>query len=167
MSITFTHHRTLSVLAVMSLLLVAGGCSESQSPDTTQSTDAITEGVMDPAPGVTTIELTEPATTPDTAPAEAPEPAAAMDEAAGSATASADGEAIYNKACKVCHAAGIAGAPKLGDSAAWASRTAKGEDALYTSVMKGLNAMPPKGACMSCSEDELKSAVQYMLSQAG
>jgi cytochrome c5 len=100
-----------------------------------------------------------------TAPVEAPEPVA-MAEETGTAAA-ADGEGIYNKACKVCHAAGVAGAPKLGDSEAWAPRVAKGEEALFGSIKKGLNAMPPKGACMTCSDDELKSALEYMLSQTG
>jgi len=162
-----THHRTVSVLALtplLALLLVTGGCSDQQSsaPTQTESTSTITESVMEPAPAVTTVELSEPAATP----AEAPEPAA-MAEAAGSTTAAADGEGIYNKACKVCHAAGVAGAPKLGDAEAWAPRLAKGEEALFGSIKNGLNAMPPKGACMTCSEDELKSALQYMLSQTG
>ena len=50
--------------------------------------------------------------------------------------------AKYDKSCKVCHAAGAAGAPKTGDAEAWAPRMAKGMDALVASVNKGLNAMP-------------------------
>lgn len=80
--------------------------------------------------------------------------------------ASADGQATYNSACMVCHAAGVAGAPKLGDKAAWAPRLAKGIDVLYQSSIKGLNAMPPKGGNMSLSDADVQAAVDYMVSQA-
>ena len=108
--------------------------------------------------------MAEPATPPveTTAP---PVEAAAPAATAETQTAAADGQGIYKASCQACHAAGVAGAPKLGDKDAWAPRIAKGSDALYTSVLKGLNAMPPKGACMSCSEDELRAAVDYMVEQ--
>ncbi len=73
------------------------------------------------------------------------------------------GEDVYKKACTTCHAAGIAGAPKLGDVAAWAPRIEKGIDVLYTSAIKGLNGMPAKGMCFDCSDDELKASVDYMV----
>ena len=79
--------------------------------------------------------------------------------------AAGSGEEIYTNTCANCHAAGIAGAPKLGDKEAWAPRIAKGNDALFESVKNGLNVMPPKGTCMSCSDEELRSAVEYMVSQ--
>ncbi len=82
-------------------------------------------------------------------------PAAAMAERSG-----AD---VYNTKCTVCHATGAAGAPKLGDAAAWAPRAAIGVDALVASATKGKGAMPPKGLCMDCSAGELKAAVQHML----
>ncbi|MBP0050071.1 cytochrome c5 family protein [Marinobacterium sp. AK62] len=82
-------------------------------------------------------------------------PAAAMAERSG--------EEVYNTKCSVCHAAGVAGAPKLGDAAAWAPRAEKGVDALLATAISGINAMPPKGTCMDCSDTELKSAIQYML----
>ena len=80
-------------------------------------------------------------------------------------TAAASGEETYNKVCVNCHAAGIAGAPKLGDKEAWAPRIAKGNDALFESVKNGLNVMPPRGTCMNCSDEELRSAMEYMVSQ--
>ena len=55
------------------------------------------------------------------------------------------GKSVYDATCTVCHAAGVAGAPKAGDKAAWAPRLKTGMDALYTSALKGKNAMPPKG----------------------
>lgn len=84
---------------------------------------------------------------------------------AGLASA-ADGQTIYQQSCQSCHAAGVAGAPKLGDKDAWAPRIDTGMDALMNNVMNGKNAMPPKGACMSCSDDDLKAATQYMVDQS-
>jgi cytochrome c5 len=78
----------------------------------------------------------------------------------------ADGAETYSKACAACHASGAAGAPKLDDKAAWAPRIAQGKDALYTAVLKGKGAMPPKGGQMQLSDDAVKAAVDYMLSQA-
>ena len=61
----------------------------------------------------------------------------------------------------------MAGAPKLGDQGAWGARASKGVDALLSSVVNGLNAMPPKGGCATCSDAELKGAIEHMLSQSG
>ena len=82
------------------------------------------------------------------------------------AMAKRTGEEIYNAKCSVCHAAGIAGAPKFGDAAAWAPRAEKGIDALLATALTGINAMPPKGTCMDCSDAELKASIQYMLDNA-
>ena len=74
-------------------------------------------------------------------------------------------ESNYAKSCATCHNAGVAGAPKLGDIAAWEPRLAKGTDVLYGSVINGLPpAMPAKGMCFSCSDDELRALVDYMVS---
>ena len=83
-----------------------------------------------------------------------------------SGTVLAGGEQIYKQSCQGCHATGAAGAPKLGDKAAWAPRIATGMDALVASSINGKNVMPPKGTCMSCSNDDLKAAVEYMVSQS-
>lgn len=73
------------------------------------------------------------------------------------------GKELYDTKCMVCHSAGIAGAPKFGDSAAWAARvSAKGLDGLFDSAWNGINAMPAKGTCNDCTEDEIKSAIAYM-----
>lgn len=80
--------------------------------------------------------------------------------------ASADGQATYKKICFACHDFGAAGAPKLTEKDKWAPRIAKGADALFASVKNGLNAMPPKGTCGACSDDELKAAIDFMVSQA-
>ena len=73
-----------------------------------------------------------------------------------------DGKAIVEKACKVCHEAGVANAPKIGDKAAWEPRLNKGIYALLASVKNGLNAMPPGALCTACSVDDYKAAIDYM-----
>ena len=100
------------------------------------------------------------ATTP--APAAAPVVAAAAPakaEAAGAAV-----PALYPQMCQTCHAAGLAGAPKLGDKAAWSARlaAAKDIDGLTASAIKGKGAMPPKGGS-NASDAEIKAVVTYMV----
>lgn len=102
------------------------------------------------------------------APAAAPAGAvtvAAAPAAAPAATKAGAGEALYKQACTACHAAGVAGAPKSGDKAAWAPRIKLGIDALTASVIKGKGAMPPKGGS-TASEADIRAAVEYMVSQA-
>ncbi|MGB4468279.1 MAG: c-type cytochrome [Azovibrio sp.] len=77
-----------------------------------------------------------------------------------------DGPAVYASVCSACHATGAAGAPVKGDKAAWAPRIATGSDALYRSALGGKNAMPPKGGAANLSDDEIKAAVDYLVSQA-
>ncbi len=83
-----------------------------------------------------------------------------------SSTAMADAKATYKDACAVCHTAGIAGAPKLGDKTAWASRIAAGNDTLYTTAIKGKGAMPAKGGRAELSDDDVKAIVDYMVEQS-
>ena len=78
----------------------------------------------------------------------------------------ADGAATYKQACAACHATGAAGSPKLGDKATWGPRIAQGNDALYTSAIKGKGAMPPKGGRVDLGDDVIKAAVDYMVSQS-
>lgn len=73
------------------------------------------------------------------------------------------GEQVYNGACTACHSTGAAGAPKLGDAAAWAARVSKGVDTLHANAINGFNAMPAKGLCMDCSDDEVIAAVDYII----
>ena len=82
---------------------------------------------------------------------------------ATTAALSADGKAVYDTTCVVCHASGVANAPKLGDKAAWGPRMAAGKAALLASVVKGKGAMPPK-AGTTLKDDELADAIDYMLS---
>ncbi len=98
------------------------------------------------------------------------EPAAAAAPAAGAAPAvaagPADGKKVYDTTCVACHAVGAAGAPKFADKEAWAPRIKTGMDALYASVLKGKNAMPPKGGNAGLSDAEIKAAVDYMVAAA-
>jgi cytochrome c5 len=89
--------------------------------------------------------------------------AAAPAPAATPVAASANGEALYKQACMACHAAGVAGAPKLGDKAAWSGRLGAGVDGLTASVIKGKGAMPPKGGAGAASDADIKAAVAYMV----
>lgn len=72
----------------------------------------------------------------------------------------------YGKSCAVCHASGVAGAPKTGDVAAWEPRMVKGMDALVASVKNGMNAMPPMGMCFDCSDEDYKELIEYMAKSA-
>ena len=100
-------------------------------------------------------------------PAEAAPPAGAeMTADAGAAAGPKSGEEVYNGNCAACHATGAAGAPKVGDAAAWAPRIAQGMETLLSHATNGLNAMPPKGLCMSCSSEELQAAIEYMVSKS-
>ncbi len=74
---------------------------------------------------------------------------------------------IYQTNCSACHASGAAGAPKIGDAAAWEARMEKGLAKVVEIAIKGQGAMPPKGMCSSCSDDDIKKVVQYMLQESG
>lgn len=94
--------------------------------------------------------------------------------AAGSASAGppmpTTGEALFQQTCSACHGAGIAGAPKAGDKAAWAPRIAEGKDTLYHHAMEGFQGktgvMPPKGGRTDAPDALVKQAVDYMVGMA-
>ena len=101
------------------------------------------------------------------APAAAAPAAAAAPEAAPApaASAAADGKGLYDKACFACHAAGVAGAPKFGDKAAWAPFVAQGLDNMVKIAISGKGAMPPRGGS-TATDVEIHAAVQYMVDNA-
>ena len=78
----------------------------------------------------------------------------------------ADGKKVYETTCSACHASGVAGAPKLGDKAAWAPHLMHGTDGLLQSALKGKGAMPPKGGNPSLSDGEVRAAVEFMVTQS-
>jgi cytochrome c5 len=114
------------------------------------------------APAAAAEAAPAPATT-SAAPAAAPMPVAAAPAAVPVAAAAAV-PALYTQTCAVCHVAGVANAPKLGDKTAWAPRLAAGVDGLTASVIKGKGAMPPKGGAAAASDADIKSVVAYMVS---
>ncbi len=69
---------------------------------------------------------------------------------------------LYQGACFACHGTGAAGAPKLGDAAAWTDRLAKGLDTLVSSAVGGVGAMPPRGGS-ALDDDQIRSVVEYMI----
>lgn len=90
-------------------------------------------------------------------------------ESAPAASASSEprsGNEVYDAACVACHGTGAAGAPKLGDSGAWDGRIDKGLETLVDHAINGFNAMPAKGGCSSCSDEEIEVAVEYMVEQS-
>ena len=76
------------------------------------------------------------------------------------------GQKIYRQACAFCHDKGVAGAPKIGDVAAWSPRLAQGVGALYTAAIRGKGAMPAKGGNPSLSDTDINAAVDYMIAQS-
>ncbi len=86
------------------------------------------------------------------------------------AAAAVDGKGTYDSACAACHTAGVAGAPKLGDAAAWGERIAQGAEQLHLHAINGYQGkvgyMPPRGGNASLSDDAVKAAVDYMVEQS-
>jgi len=88
--------------------------------------------------------------------------------AASAPQTSMTGEKVYQDVCKVCHEAGLVGAPKLGDKAAWVPRIKRGIDALHTNAIKGTDkGMPPKGGNRDLADIEVQRAVVYMANRSG
>lgn len=74
-----------------------------------------------------------------------------------------DGATVYGTFCTACHSTGISGAPKTGDAADWSPRIAQGRDVMNNHAIVGFNAMPAKGTCMDCSDDEIIAAIDHMI----
>lgn len=111
----------------------------------------------------------------DTGRAEAARAAEAQARAVAGSSGSAyggstDGKVVYDNLCHACHATGVAGAPKVGDSAAWKPRIGQGEETLFTHAIHGFQGpsgtMPPKGGNSALSDDQVKAAVRWMAAQA-
>lgn len=98
--------------------------------------------------------------------AQAPAPAPAATPAAENTL----GKSVFGKTCALCHAAGVAGAPKPGDKADWGPRIAQGMDTLYKHATEGFTGakgqMPARGGSPSLSDDDVKAAVNYMVDQS-
>jgi cytochrome c5 len=92
-------------------------------------------------------------------------PSAPAAASAASAASTDPGEATYNRVCQACHATGAAGAPLFGNKAAWEPRIAQGMDTLLQTAINGKGAMPPRGTCADCSDDDLRAAIEFMVSK--
>jgi len=86
------------------------------------------------------------------------------------ATSDGRGKEVYDSACFICHATGVAGAPKNGDVANWAPRISQGTELLYSHAVKGFmgeaGLMPPKGGRMDFSDEDVNAAVDYMVGES-
>jgi cytochrome c5 len=103
--------------------------------------------------------------------APAPSVSAAAAPAAAAATrtpaaATRSGEEVYQQACAMCHATGLAGAPRTGDKTAWQPRIGQGKPTLYEHAIKGFRTMPPKGGNTTLSDAEVKAAVDHLAAKA-
>ena len=134
--------KKLTVAAVLIGALLLAGCGDKKSADA-------------PAPAPAAPAATAPA------PAEAPAPAAAP-----VAEENTLGKSVYGKTCAMCHAAGVAGAPKPGDKADWGPRIAQGKDTMYKHAIEGFTGakgmMPARGGAANLTDDEVKAAVDFM-----
>ncbi|MBL1273209.1 MAG: cytochrome c5 [Marinobacter maritimus] len=90
--------------------------------------------------------------------------AAAASETASSGPRS--GSEVYDAVCMACHTTGAAGAPVIGDAGAWAPRVDQGMETLISHAINGLNAMPAKGGCASCPDEEIQAAVEHIVAES-
>ena len=142
---------------------VGAVCIEGQPcpVEATPAVAAASEPVAEPAAAETATADEAGVAAVDAAVAPA-EPAAAEATTAAVAASGRSGAEVFNASCAVCHASGLAGAPKPGDAAAWGPRLAQGKETVLKHALNGLNAMPPKGTCAACSEQELQAAIDHM-----
>lgn len=169
--------RSGAVAAMVFTLALSAGCDsgrdgEQQAQDqqgAQERTAPVGQSRVEQAPAQPeappAAQPAEPAAPPAQPQAPAAGGAAALQAPPESAVDLAKGEQVYNQFCVACHATGVAGSPKLDDKAAWAPRIAQGRDMLFTHAMQGLRAMPPKGTCVTCSETDIMSAIEFMTSK--
>lgn len=149
--------KTLKFLP-LAIALVIAGCGE-KTPPAAETTPAAPASEVAAAP-----TPAEPIT-----PVEPAAPAATESAPVASAAGTGDlvkGEQIYTSTCLACHGAGVLGAPKFGDKAAWGPRIAQGMDTLHTNSINGIRMMPPKGGNATLKDEDVKAAVDYMVSKA-
>jgi cytochrome c5 len=76
------------------------------------------------------------------------------------------GEKIFKEFCSVCHSQNPVidiNAPRIGDQQAWDNRKKQGDSMLLNITIKGIGAMPARGGCFECSDDQLRQAIRYIL----
>ena len=158
-------NRYLVIAAACSILL--SGCGkEEEAPRTQPDRPAVAQ-----APATAPAAPTAPVVKQEVrGEVEALVDSAAEQVSAAAPTSGNRGKEVYDTACFVCHAMGIAGAPKLDDKAAWAPRIAQGMEILVSHAINGFQGnsgvMPPKGGRTDLSDDDVAQAVAYMVEQA-
>lgn len=80
--------------------------------------------------------------------------------------AAVPGQKVYQTYCSACHGYGVAGAPKTGDKSAWEKRMAQGWDTIMSHAIGGYKGMPAKGNCLTCSDEDIRTSIEYILSQS-
>lgn len=166
------HTAAFLIVASAATLLACGKTGEAPAPATEPPTVETPLAAPAPEPVAPVVETppseAAPATLPETPLAQ---PAAAA-PAAAPAVASAPspdltrGQQIYRQACAFCHDKGVAGAPKIGDVAAWRPRLAQGMDTLYAVSLRGKGAMPAKGGNPALADADVKAAVDFIVAQS-
>ena len=148
--------KVLKFLPIVIALAIAG-CGQKTPP-------AAETAPATPAPEVAVTPATPTPAEPAPAPAATVAPAPVAN--AASAGDLAKGEKVYTANCLSCHGAGVLGAPKFGDKAMWGPRIAQGIDTLHTHAIDGIRMMPPKGGNATLKDEDVKAAVDYMVSKA-
>ena len=151
----------LLLVVIFSLVVVACGKSDEGAALTEITNDAS-------GPQVDTVSETPTAVEKAKAVEETVAVAKAVTPAPEQTDDTGHGQTVYKKSCMSCHMTGAAGAPKVGDAAAWKSRISKGAAVLVQSAITGVpgTAMIARGACGACSDDDIKAAVDYMIAQS-
>jgi cytochrome c5 len=161
--------KLLPLASALALVTALTACGQKNAQQAQAST-------APPAPAADTAAAT-PAAPPAAAPAAAAETAAPAAATASSATTATTasaaggdlvlGEKVFGTTCVTCHGAGVLGAPKVGDKTAWGPRVAQGKDTLYTHALNGFKMMPARGGNAALKDEEVKAAIDYMVSKAG
>jgi cytochrome c5 len=145
------------------IAVALAACGDKQPADAAATSTAI-------APvAVPVVVAGAPAASASVAAPAAAAPAAPAAAAAAPAAGKGDlaqGEKVYTATCLACHGSGVLGAPKLADKAAWGPRVAKGMDVLYKNGINGLNMMPPRGGNAALKDEEVKNAIDYIISKS-
>jgi len=153
----------ITLIVMLTQLVTSGGDASKNNPG--MSEEAIAKRLKPVGQVVVDASQPQPAAAPAATVQVAAAPARGAKAAATAGRAdTGKGKSVYESVCMVCHAAGVAGAPKSGDKAAWAPRLKAGMSVLYASSLKGKNAMPPKGGNLALSDTDVNAAVDYMVS---
>lgn len=151
------------VVPITLIILIAQLVTGHSKEGGQESSEAVQHRIK-PVGEIKLAETNAPSTAaPTSAAAIAPKVVASAPAPIAKAAGADKGKSVFDSTCAACHGTGVAGAPKAGDKAAWEPRIKAGKAALYTSAIKGKNAMPSKGGNSSLSDDDVKAAVDYMV----